>query len=210
MFQNKLHRSLLLSVAVSAILAAAPAGAQPASRGKVSGAPNGGATANNARQFRIGPGDVLAVDVWKEPEASAVSVTVRPDGKMSLPMIGEVQAADLTPGELEAALTTKYGEYVKNPAVTVFIKEMNSQRIYVIGEVKREGQIRLDGPMTVLQALAQAGGLTDYAKRKKIYVLRTEQGRQSILPFDYDAVVHGEKVDQNIVLLAGDTVIVPR
>lgn len=160
--------------------------------------------------YRIGAGDVLAVDVWREPEASSASVPVRPDGKISLPIIGEFQAAGTTPRDLEAALTAKYGEYLRAAKVVITVKEVNSQKVYVIGEVKKEGPIRVSGPVTVLQALAEAGGMTDYAKRKKIYVLRDDQSRQAILRFDYDAVLHGKKMDQNIVLTPGDTVVVPR
>jgi polysaccharide export outer membrane protein len=128
--------------------------------------------AGSTRPYRIGPGDVLQVDVWKEPDASTSSVTVRPDGKISLAIIGEVAVAGQTPGELEAALREKFGEVIRSPRVTITVREVNSQRIYLIGEVRREGPIRMTGPVTVLQALSEAGGITDYAKRKKIYVLR--------------------------------------
>lgn len=161
-------------------------------------------------EYRIGPGDVLQIDVWKEPDASSPLVTVRPDGKISIRMLGDVPAVGLSPAELEALLTNKYSQFIRNARVTVMVKEVNSQKVYVIGEVKKEGAIRLQGPLTVLQALAEAGGLSDYAKRKKIYILRTVQGRQHMLPFDYDAVVRGERMDQNILLQPGDTVIVPR
>jgi polysaccharide export outer membrane protein len=162
------------------------------------------------REYRIGAGDVLGVDVWKEPDASAVSVTVRPDGKVSLPMIGETQVAGLTPAELENALVPKYRDLIRVTRLTVMVKEINSQKAYLIGEVKKEGPIRLQAPITVLQALAEAGGVTDYAKRRKIYILRSASGGQQILPFDYDAVVRGEKIQQNVVVVAGDTIIVPR
>jgi len=160
--------------------------------------------------YRIGPGDVLQIEVYKEPDASVQSITVRPDGKISMPMAGEVPVVDLTPAELEKTLSAKLGELIRSARVTVMVREVNSQKIYVIGEVRREGAIRVVGPMTVLQALAEAGGLTDYAKRHRIYILRTGAGRQLVLPFDYNAVVRGQKVDQNVVLHANDTVIVPR
>lgn len=160
--------------------------------------------------YRIGPGDVLQIEVWKEPEASSPSVIVRPDGKVSLPMLGEVQAAGATPTELQDALTAQYRGLIREARVTVMVREVHSQKVYLIGEVRREGAIRLTGPLTVLQALAEAGGITDYAKRKRIYILRVAGGRQALLPFDYDAVVRGEKVHHNIVLLPGDTVVVPR
>jgi len=162
------------------------------------------------REYRIGPGDILGVEVWKEPEASAATVTVRLDGKLSLPMLGELTASGLTPTELESLLTTKYAEYVLKPAVTVIVKEINSQKVYVIGEVKKEGEIRVEAPLTVLQALAQSGGLTDYAKRKKIYVLRAQPGGQGKMPFHYDSVCRGKKMGQNILVVSGDTIVVPR
>jgi polysaccharide export outer membrane protein len=121
-----------------------------------------------------------------------------------------VEAAGLTPVELETALANKYREFIRVTRLTVMVKEINSQRVYLIGEVKKVGPIRLQAPITVLQALAEAGGVTDYAKRRKIYILRSAASAQAILPFDYDAVVRGEKMQQNVVLLAGDTIIVPR
>ncbi len=160
--------------------------------------------------YRIGAGDVLSVEVWKEPDISARSVTVRPDGRISLPMVGELLVAGLTPVEAQAAATALFARIVRDTRVSVTVREIHSQRVYVIGEVRREGAIRLTGPLTVLQTLAEAGGLTDYAKRRKIYILRVQNGRQIRLPFDYDAVLRGERVEQNITLLPGDTLVVPR
>jgi polysaccharide export outer membrane protein len=119
--------------------------------------------------------------------------------------------AGLPTAQLGALLTEKYRAFIRNAQVTVAVKEIKSQRIYIIGEVKKEGAIQLDGPLTVLQALAEAGGLSDYAKRKKIYVLRGSQGqtRQSF-GFNFDEVVRGNRMEQNILLLPGDTVVVPR
>jgi len=160
--------------------------------------------------YRIGPGDVLQIDVWKEPDASNPSVTVRPDGRVSLAMLGELRVAGLTPAELQAILIEKFGALIRDARVTVTVRDANSQKVYVIGEVRREGAVRMVGPMTVLQALAEAGGISDYAKRKQIYILRVVDGRQMRLPFDYEAVVKGQKVGQNVTLLPGDTVVVPR
>jgi len=164
----------------------------------------------NQYQYRIGPGDVLGIEVWKEPDASSPSLTVRPDGRISVPMLGEMTVTGLTPNELERQLASKFGALIRGPRVTVSVREVNSERIYLIGEVKKEGPVRMNGPMTVLQALAEGGGVTDFAKRHKIYILRTDQGKRLVLPFDYPAVVRGEKMQQNIVLVPGDTVIVPR
>lgn len=160
--------------------------------------------------YRIGPGDVLQVNVWKEPEASGDAVIVRPDGRISLALVGEVLAAGRTTGELERDLTQRFETYLRLPRVTVTIKEAHSQKVYVIGQVRKEGAIQLVSPLRVLQALAEAGGITDYAKRRNIYVLRVTNGRQINLPFNYDAVVRGQKVDQNVLLLSGDTIVVPR
>lgn len=161
-------------------------------------------------RYRIGPGDVLQIEVWKEPEASVPSVTVRPDGTISLPMLGELRAAGLMTIDLQKLLCDRYGEVIRGARVTVMVREINSQKVYLIGEVRREGPIRMVAPLTVLQALAEAGGLTDYARRKKIYILRVVGEHRAILPFDYEAVVRGEKVEQNIFLHPGDTVVVPR
>lgn len=225
MLSNRFPRPLAGMAIVAAGLAVSLAGAQTTrdSRSKtarnrlVPAADVSGAAANpsaasaaNIREYRIGPGDVLAVEVWKEPDASSASVPVRLDGKVSLPMVGELSVLGLTPAELENILTVKYREFIRDAHPTVMVKEINSQKVYLIGEVKKEGPIRLQAPITVLQALAEAGGITDYAKRRKIYILRTSQNRQLILPFDYDAVVRGEKMEQNISLAAGDTIIVPR
>lgn len=160
--------------------------------------------------YRIGPGDVLQIDVWKEPDASAAAVTVRPDGRVSVAMIGEVRVAGMTPTQLESVLSEKFGTLIRDARVTVTVREVTSQRIYLIGEVRREGPVRLTGPITVLQALAEAGGITDFAKRNRIYILRASNGRQMRLPFNYDDVVRGQKVEQNVLLFPGDTIVVPR
>ncbi len=209
---------LLASILVAGQLLASPAYAQAFASAKLgkkeADVKSPTRTANISQEktqpYRIGAGDILGIEVWKEPEASAPTVAVRPDGSVSLPMIGEIQAAGLTPHEFEDALKTKYGEYLRVAGVVVTVKEIHSQKVYVIGEVKKEGPLRLEGPMTVLQALAEVGGVTDYAKRSKIYVLRTSQTGKEIFRFDYNAVVRGQKMDGNIVLSPGDTIVVPR
>jgi polysaccharide export outer membrane protein len=198
---------LVLALALCISLAGAQQRAQADRR-----APNGAVASAEGEfpAYRIGPGDVLQIDVWKEPDASNPSVTVRPDGRVSLAMVGEIAVAGLTPVELEARLADKFGTLIRNPRVTVAVRDANSQKIYVLGEVRREGSIRMAGPMTVLQALAEAGGVNDYAKRKQIYILRVMNGRQARLPFDYEAVLRGQKAEQNLRLQPGDTVVVPR
>jgi polysaccharide export outer membrane protein len=160
--------------------------------------------------FRIGPGDVLQISVLKEPDASVPAVVVRSDGIISLPLLKEVPVVGLSPRELEQLLTRKFSEVIRDPDVTVLIKEIHSEKVYVIGAVRKEGPILLQTPLTVLQAVAEAGGLTDYAKRNRIYILRLDNSRQVRIPFDYQSVIKGERTDQNIALRPGDTVVVPQ
>ncbi len=160
--------------------------------------------------YRIGAGDVLQIVVWRETEASVPSVVVRADGKISVPLIREVEAAGMTPAELEASLTTKFGRLIRGADVTVIIKEVNSQKVYLVGAVKKEGPVPLQSSMTVLQAINAGGGLNDFAKKKKIYILRSENGKQLRLPFDYQAVIKGERAEQNVAVRPDDTIVVPQ
>ena len=157
--------------------------------------------------YQIGAGDVLRVSVWKEPEVSVDGIAVRSDGKISLPLIKEVSAVGLAPADLETILTREFSRYINNPAVTVIVKEINSQKVYLVGGVVRPGSLPLRTPMTVLQVLAEAGGLTDYAKRKKIYIIRKDQ--EARIPFNYESVLKGENPEQNVAVRAGDTIVVP-
>lgn len=159
--------------------------------------------------YRIGAGDTLQILVWKEPEASVPTAVVRPDGKITLPLIREVEVAGLTPPELEASLTEKLSKFIRAADVTVIIRGITSQRVYLSGAVRKEGPVLLESAMTVLQALNMAGGLSDYAKKKKIYILRNENGRPVKLPFDYPAVINGERPEQNILLRPNDMIVVP-
>jgi polysaccharide biosynthesis/export protein len=158
--------------------------------------------------YRIGPGDVLQIVVYKEPDASVPEVTVRTDGKISLPFVGEVPAAGQTPSELETSLTKDLTRFIKEPDVSVLVKSVQSEKVFVIGSVKKGGPIRLTGSMTVLEALSEAG-LDDFANRNKIYVLRTEGGKKVKLPFRYKDVIQGKHSEQNVLLRAGDTIVVP-
>lgn len=158
--------------------------------------------------YTIGPQDVLDVSVWKEPELTR-SVPVRPDGKISLPLLNDVQAAGLTPAELAAQITTSLKKFVTAPQVTVIVTAINSQRVFIIGEVLRPGAFPLLPGMTVLQALSSAGGFTQFASLGKIYVLRNEDGKQTKHSFNYKAAINGKQVDQNFLLKAGDQIVVP-
>jgi polysaccharide export outer membrane protein len=166
--------------------------------------PEGG----HADDYLIGEGDVLQVAVWGEPTASVLSATVRPDGKISMPLIKDVMVAGQTPAQVEKVVQEQLGKIIRAADVTVIVAQINSKKIFLVGAVKREGPLKYTYRMTVLQAISEAGGLTDYAKRKDIYVLHTESGRQYRLPFNYNAVLKGEHMEQNILLSPGDTIVV--
>lgn len=159
-------------------------------------------------EYVIGPEDVLQINVWKEPDISS-TVPVRPDGKISLPLLSDVQAAGLTPLQLSASLADRMKQFITEPRVTVMVTAMNSRRAYVMGLVTRQGAIILISRLTVLQALSAAGGPAPFAKTKKIYVLRAEGNKQQRIPFNYDEVIKGKNPEQNIVLKPGDTIVVP-
>lgn len=161
-------------------------------------------------EYRIGAGDMLSISIYKEPDASVPEVVVRSDGKVSLPLLKDVEIAGLTPAAAEKLLAEKLARYIHEPDVTVVVRQIHSRRVYVIGAVKAVGPIDLKGDMTVLQALAQAGGLTDFAKKKHIYVLRTENRKQVRIPFNYETAIKGGDVDQNVLLRPNDTVVVPQ
>ena len=171
-------------------------------------AASAGAAAENEALYKIGPQDVLRIDVWKEPEISR-TVPVRPDGKISLPLLNDVQAAGLTPTQLAGVISEGLKKYITNPQVTVGVSEINSRRVYINGEVLRSGALPLLPDMTVLQALSSAGGFTQFARIKDIYVLRTVDGKQEKIPFNYKEVVKGRKPEQNIMLQSGDIIVVP-
>ena len=152
---------------------------------------------------------MLEINVWKEPEASVGSAIVRPDGKITLPLIKEVEVDGLTPVEVEKLLASKLDHLIHGVDVTVVVKDIRSKKVYLIGAVKKEGPLLLLSNMTILQVLAEAGGLTDFAKKKKIYILRTENGQQRKIMFNYDEVIKGEHVDQNILVRPEDTIVVP-
>ena len=162
-----------------------------------------------ASDYVIGPDDVLAVNVWKENEISQ-EVPVRPDGKVSLPLIGDVQASGLTPQALQQSIRAKLASYLVNPTVTVMVREARSHRFNVVGEVQHPGSYVLGQPLTVLDALATAGGFRDFAKTGSIYVLRLHgDGTHERLAFNYKQVILGRNLGQNIPLRPGDTVVVP-
>jgi polysaccharide export outer membrane protein len=161
------------------------------------------------QDYVIGPQDLLAIDVWHEPELSQ-SVPVRPDGKISLPLIGDLEVSGLTPRTLQARLAQELDAYIRKPQVTVIVREVNSRKFYVIGQIERPGTYPLSAHMTVLDALATAGGFRDFAKVRQIYLLRLRpDGTRNRLHFDYKAAVNGRTQYRDIELQIGDTVVVP-
>jgi polysaccharide biosynthesis/export protein len=162
----------------------------------------------NDAEYKIGAQDVLRIDVWKEDQLTR-TVPVRPDGKVTLPLLNDVQAAGLTPMHLAGVISEGLKKYINNPQVTVTISEVNSRRIYITGEVTRAGAFPMQPSMTVLQALSGTGGFTQFARTKKIYILRVQDGKQIKLSFNYNEVVGGKKPEQNIFLQPGDVIVVP-
>ena len=158
--------------------------------------------------YVIGADDNLHISVWKEPDLTN-TLPVRPDGKISMPLLNDVQAAGLTSMQLAGSLREGLSKYLTSPQVTVTVTEINSRRVYITGEVTHAGALPLLPNMTVLQALSSAGGFTQFAKLKNIYVLRTEGGKQVKHPFNYKEVVKGNLAEQNVVLQPGDVIVVP-
>ena len=159
-------------------------------------------------RFVIGNDDVVAINVWKEPDISR-SIPVRSDGKISLPLVGEVQAAGLTPLQLEKDIAGRLKNYISEPEVTVMVETVNSQKFNILGQVVKPGSYGIANSPTVLDAIALAGGFRDFAKKKSVYVLRQGPSGESRLPFNYKEVSQGKNMAQNIKLQPGDTIIVP-
>jgi polysaccharide export outer membrane protein len=159
--------------------------------------------------FMIGNDDVLAINVWKEPDISR-SIPVRSDGKISLPLVGEVQATGQTPLKLEQEIAARLKSYIAEPEVTVIVQQINSQKFNILGMVNRPGSYVINNSATALDAIAIAGGFRDFAKQKSIYILRqNSDGTQTKLPFNYKDVVKGQNLAQNVKLQPRDTIVVP-
>jgi polysaccharide biosynthesis/export protein len=156
--------------------------------------------------YRIGPQDVVQIDVWKETEISR-TIPVRPDGKISIPLLNDVQAAGFTAMQLAGTIREGLTKFLNNPQVTVTVTQINSRRVFVTGEVAHSGAIPLLPGMTALQALSTAGGFTQFAKEKGIYILRNENGKQLKHPYNYKDVLKGKAED--VILLPGDVIVVP-
>jgi polysaccharide export outer membrane protein len=158
--------------------------------------------------YVIGPDDVLSIVFWRDKDMSA-DVGVRPDGKISLPLLNDIQAAGLTPEQLRVNLTAAADKYISDPNVSVVVKAINSRKVFITGQVGKPGPYPLTGSTTVLQMLAMAGGLGEYSKSDRVVVMRTENGKTTSYKFNYKDVTQGKNLQQNIELKPGDTIIVP-
>jgi polysaccharide export outer membrane protein len=169
-----------------------------------------GHAAEDLSNYQIGATDVLRVSIWRQPELSVDAVVVRLDGKISVPLLDDVQAAGLTPLELKQVLTERYAEYISNPTVTVIVSGINSKLVYVIGEVPRPGPMPIRGDFRVVDALSTAGGFTPFAGKSNVKIIRSANGSGPVeFRFDYDRFVQGEDIEQNILLVPGDKIVVP-
>jgi polysaccharide biosynthesis/export protein len=157
--------------------------------------------------YVIGPSDMLTVTVWKEPTLSG-NILVRPDGMITVSLIGDVQAAGLTPLQLADQIATKLKKFIQDPNVSVVVGEVRSKVIYLLGEVGKKGPVEMTSGMTLLDAIAAAGGLTDYANAKKIYILRDQAGKHERIPVHYKEALKGDS-QFNLILEPGDTIVVP-
>lgn len=182
--------------------------AEPAPTTPAPPAPAQAAGVSPPADYVIGPDDVLEVIVWREKDLST-DVKVRPDGKVSLPLLNDVHASGLTPEAFRKVVTDAAAKFVADPNVTVIVKQINSRVVFVLGEVQKTGPFPLTAPTTVLQLLALAGGPTPYAKTDEIAVMRTVDGKTTRHLFNFKEVVRGRKIEQNMMLRPGDTVIVP-
>jgi len=158
--------------------------------------------------YVIGPEDELIISVWREPDISR-TVPVRPDGKISLALLNDVQATGRTPMQLGSDITGKLKNFISEPQVTVIVSKINSQRIFVVGEVGRTGSYTLVPNMTAMDAISSAGGFTPFAKRTKIYILRKENGKMTTIPFNYKEVLRNRRAEEDVVLKPGDRIVVP-
>jgi polysaccharide export outer membrane protein len=204
------HPQLLPSVALDQALIGVP---QPAATASAAAGP-GPATAaavdpriEAASAFQIGPEDILDISVWKNPELSRV-VPVRPDGKVSLPLVNDIQAAGLTPATLRKQVTDRLAEFIPAPEVSVMVREVHSRKVAVVGAVKTPGRFELKSPMTVLEVIALAQGFTDFAARDRIVVLRQNGATTTRMPFNYRKIADGAE-QENFLVRPGDIIVVP-
>lgn len=159
-------------------------------------------------QYIIGPEDILKINVWNEPELS-LSVPVRTDGKISIPLIHDIQVVNLTPIQLKEELTKKLSQYIENPTVSVIVEEVNSLKIFVVGNVNQPGVFDVKREVNILQAISMAGGFTEWAKKRKIKIFRKHGGVEKVIKVNYNKIISGKHPELNIPLQPGDTIVVP-
>lgn len=205
---SRLMRSVCIALLVSvpaSLAAQRPSVSAPSASAAT--AP-GSSAADLPRDYVIGSDDVLEVKFWKDATLSR-EVIVRPDGKIALELLSELQAAGLTPQELQSAILTEAEKKMVEPNVTVIVKQINSRRVFITGMVEKPGVYPITSTMTVLQLISIAGGLKEFAKKKDIVVMRQDKGAPLAYPFNYDDILKGRRLGQNILLRPGDTVVVP-
>jgi polysaccharide export outer membrane protein len=209
-------RSVIDTRALSAwfgivLLAGVTLGAQAQQPAGANGTTPGNVAATSAplpADYVIGPEDVLGIVFWRDQDMTG-DVTVRPDGMVTLPLIGDMTAAGLTPDILRTQIQTAAAKYVQDPSVTVVVRQIHSRKVFITGEVKTPGAYPLTGPRTVMQLIALAGGLNEFADAKGITVMRSQGGQTQSFKFNYKDVARGKNLEQNVVLKPGDTVVVP-
>ena len=192
--------SVTLVTPVAASTAEGPAAIRPAASPATAAAP--------PQDYVIGPDDVLHVFYWRDQDLSAEAV-VRPDGRISLPLLRDVPAMGLSPDALSERIQTLASAYLEHPSVTVVVKQINSRKVFITGKISKPGSYALSGPTTVLQLIATAGGLTPFARQSRIVIMRTAPAGPVTLRFDYKKVSRMQGLDANVLLMPGDTVIVP-
>ena len=203
-----MKKILLLSFCISMSLIIVP-GQLSAAEKKTAGAKQTGSAKAGPRDYKIGAGDILEITIWKEPDLSREAVLVRTDGKISFPLLNDVQAAGLTPLEMKKNMEVGLKDFISNPFVTITITSPESQKIYILGEVLNTGEYPLTKNLTVLQAFALAGGFTEWASKKEIILMRKEGNKEKIYRINYKSIIKGNDLSQNLKLKADDTIIVP-
>jgi polysaccharide export outer membrane protein len=200
-----MYRSLFAILAIAWLAALVP----PPTQAQETAAPAPGTSRSLPSDYVIGVEDMLGVVFWREQDRNLTTdVVVRPDGKISVPMLNDIPAAGLTPEQLAEAIQKAASKYIRDAAATVIVREIRSRKVFVIGEVTEPGTLQLGNQMRVLQALAEAGGLLEHANKSDIAIVRSVNGREERFKFNYKDVVAGKKTEQNILLQPGDTVIV--
>jgi polysaccharide biosynthesis/export protein len=202
------YAAVVLAFAATCVGQGAAQTARPAQTPNTSGTVPSTPAVEVPPEYVIGPEDVLGVVFWRDTDMSG-DVTVRPDGRITLPLVGDIHAAGLKPEGLRVEIQKAAAKFQQDPNVTIVVRQINSRKVFITGQVATPGAFPLTSPRTVMQLIALAGGLTEYADKKHITVMRVENEKQQVFPFNYSDVSKGKNVSQNILLKPGDTVIVP-